>query len=74
MIPLHRLGNGAERFILNPDLVVTVEATPDTVLTLTNGAKVVVAEAPEQVVRLVRAWRTRILKDAMAGVPRAGAS
>jgi len=70
VIPLHRLGNGAERIIMNPDLVVTVEATPDTVLTLTTGAKVVVAEAPEQVVRLVRAWRTRILKDAMAGVPR----
>ncbi len=72
MIPLHRLGSGAERILLNPDLVVCVEANPDTVLTLTNGAKVIVAEAPEQVVRLVRAWRTRILKDAMAGVRAAG--
>ena len=70
MIPLHRLGNGAERILLNPDLVVIVEATPDTVLTLTTGAKIVVAEAPEQVVRLVRAWRTRIFRDGMAGVPR----
>jgi flagellar protein FlbD len=70
MIPLHRLGNGAEKFILNPDLVVTVEATPDTVLTLRDGHKIVVAEAPEQVVRLVRAWRTRIMKDAMGALPR----
>jgi flagellar protein FlbD len=68
VIPLHRLGSGAERILLNPDLVVFAEANPDTVLTLTTGAKVIVAEAPEQVVRLVRAWRTRILKDAMGGV------
>jgi flagellar protein FlbD len=68
VIPLHRLGGGAERILLNPDLVVCVEAHPDTVLTLTTGAKVIVAETPEQVVRLVRSWRTRIFKDAMAGV------
>ena len=34
MITLHRLGHAAEPFHLNPDLIVTVEANPDTVITL----------------------------------------
>ena len=33
MITLHRLGHAAERFHLNPDLIVTIEANPDTVIT-----------------------------------------
>ena len=42
MITLHRLGHKLEIFRLNPDLIVTVEATPDTVITLATGAKIVV--------------------------------
>jgi flagellar protein FlbD len=34
-------------FYLNPDLVMTVESTPDTVITLTNNEKFVVLESPE---------------------------
>ncbi len=49
MITLNRLGHSDEPFQLNPDMVVTVESTPDTVITLATGAKVVVAETPEQV-------------------------
>ena len=54
MITLHRLGHQVEAFHLNPDLIVTVEANPDTVITLTTGAKIVVAEPPERVVADVR--------------------
>ena len=64
MIRLHRLGSGAEPFLLNPDLIVTIEATPDTVATLTTGARIVVCESPEEVVRRVRQWRTGVLADA----------
>ena len=66
MIVLHRLGHQAEEFHLNPDLILTVEATPDTVITLTTGAKIVVVESPVRVAEEVRAWRTEILRDALS--------
>ena len=65
MITLHRLGHAVEAFQLNPDLIMTVEATPDTVITLTGGAKIVVAEPPERVVADVREHRIEILAGAM---------
>jgi len=65
MITLHRLGHDAEPFQLNPDLIVTVEANPDTVITLTTGTKIVVAEPPERVAREVRACRVEILTEAL---------
>lgn len=65
MIVLHRLGHNAEEFHLNPDLIVTVEATPDTVVTLTTGTKIVVVESPVRVADEVRTWRTSILRDAL---------
>ncbi len=65
MIVLHRLGHNAEQFHLNPDLILTVEATPDTVVTLTTGAKIVVVESPVRVAEEVRTWRADILKDAL---------
>jgi uncharacterized protein YlzI (FlbEa/FlbD family) len=63
MIELHRLGQ-SDAFHLNPDLIVTVEAHPDTVITLATGARVVVAEGPEQVSELVRDWRVSITNAA----------
>ncbi|HEX3802929.1 MAG TPA: flagellar FlbD family protein [Solirubrobacteraceae bacterium] len=65
MISLHRLGHQAEEFHLNPDLIVTVEANPDTVITLTTGTKVVVAEPPERVVEEIRAYRVGVLSGAL---------
>ena len=64
MIILHRLGHQAEPFHLNPDLITTVEAHPDTVVCLATGAKVVVGESPEEVAEAVRDWRAGILDDA----------
>lgn len=65
MITLHRLGHNAESFHLNPDLIITVEANPDTVITLTTGTKIVVAEPPERVVRAVKDCRVAILTAAL---------
>jgi flagellar protein FlbD len=65
MITLHRLAHEAEPFQLNPDLIVTVEANPDTVISLTNGTKIVVAEPPERVAREVKACRVEILSEAL---------
>lgn len=61
MIVLHRLGHQSEPFHLNPDLILTVEATPDTVIALTTGSKIVVEEPPALVAEEVRAWRAGIL-------------
>jgi flagellar protein FlbD len=69
VIVLHRLGHDAEEFLLNPDLILTVEANPDTVVTLTSGVKVLVSESPARVAREVRAWRSGILADALHGEP-----
>ena len=65
MITLHRLGHKLELFHLNPDMIVTVEGHPDTVITLTNGTKIVVAETPKRVCTEVRSYRVEILADAM---------
>jgi len=65
MITLNRLGHSDEPFQLNPDMIVTVEANPDTVITLATGAKVVVAETPEQVAGAVHGHRAAVLSDAL---------
>lgn len=66
MIVLHRLGHELEPFHLNPDLITTVEAHPDTVVTLATGSKIVVAETPEQLAHEVRQWRIQIASGALA--------
>lgn len=60
MITLHRLGREASEVVLNADLICTVEATPDTVLTLVTGARIVVEESPTAVIDAVLAWRAEI--------------
>jgi flagellar protein FlbD len=65
MIRLHRLGGSEHEFDLNPDLVLTVESTPDTVVTLTTGAKLVVNESPDSVTAAVREWRVGVLERAL---------
>jgi flagellar protein FlbD len=73
MIVLNRLGHSDEPFRLNIDMIVTVESTPDTVITLATGAKVVVAETPEEVAAAVHAYRASVLADALkrrSGSPR----
>ena len=65
MITLHRLGHRHEPFLLNPDLIATIEAHPDTVVTLTTGARLVVGETPAQITAEIRAWRAGVLSDAL---------
>jgi flagellar protein FlbD len=67
VIRLHRLGHPGEDYHLNPDLIVSIEATPDTVVTLTNHTKLIVLERPEQVVEAILAWRASVLET---GLPR----
>lgn len=46
--------------ILNSDLIEHVESTPDTVIALTNGQKLVVMESGEQVIQKVIEFRRLI--------------
>ena len=68
MISLTRL-NG-ERIAVNADLIERAEATPDTVLTLTNGTKYVVAETLDELIGRIQVHRATILALA-AHVPTA---
>ena len=65
MIVVHRLAHAAEPFHLNPDLIVTIEACPDTVVTLATGARILVHEDPETVVRAILRWRTDVRRSAL---------
>ena len=69
MICLHKFGREPQPVYLNPDLILSIEAHPDTVVTLTTGSRVLVAETPEEVAEAVRTWRASVL-DAMSRVPR----
>ncbi len=58
MIEVTKL-NG-EMILLNSDLIETVEETPDTVITLTSGKKIIVKEGRQEVKNLVKSYRKDI--------------
>lgn len=62
MIILTRL-NGQE-FALNPDLIERADRTPDTVITLVDGTKYLVAESLTNVARLIREFRASVIAEA----------
>ena len=65
MIKLTRFNSDANKkgeFILNAELIETIEQTPDTVVTLMNGKKLIVDEPMEEVVRRVMAYRRALHK------------
>ncbi len=61
MIELTRL-NG-KPMVVNSDLIKTAEASPDTMLTLINGEKLIVREEIAEVVDRVLAYRARLLAN-----------
>lgn len=62
VILLTRLGGPV--FALNPDLVERADCTPDTVITLVDGKKYVVAESLPEVITLIRQFRATVVADA----------
>lgn len=58
MIVVTRL-DGSE-FLVNDDLILQVEKTPDTVLTLSTGLRLLVKESPDELLRRVVEFRRRI--------------
>lgn len=55
MVKLRRI-NGAE-VTMNAELIETLEATPDTIVSLTTGKKLMVVESVDQVIDKVMAYR-----------------
>jgi len=58
MITLTKLS--AQSFVLNSDLIETIETTPDTVITMTTGRKFVVAESQEEIVEKVLCYKRSV--------------
>ncbi len=63
MIKLTKFKTRDHEFVLNADLIETVETTPDTVITLTNGKKLIVEETMDEIVRRVMDYRRAILRN-----------
>lgn len=59
MILVHRLRG--EPMFVNADLIESVVATPDTVLVLVDGRRIIVEESPELVVERITAFRASLL-------------
>ena len=70
MIELTRL-NGTP-IVLNSDLIKTAEASPDTMLTLINGEKLIVREDCNEVVERIIAYRARLLASLARRLPNYG--
>ena len=51
--------NGAEYYI-NADIIEYIEKTPDTLITLSSGKKLVVLETPEEIVKRIIAYRQSV--------------
>lgn len=62
MIQLTRLNGNP--LVVNSDLIKYAEASPDTMLTLINGEKIVVLESCEEVVGRTIAYRARVFGEA----------
>lgn len=65
MIRLTRLNN--QSFMVNSDLIKFVERSPDTLITLLTGEKIVVRENPQEVLDRVITFRRSVLE----GLPQA---
>ncbi len=49
-----------QKILVNPDLLEMVEETPDTVVTLTTGKKIIVKESRQEIKNLVKSNRRDI--------------
>ncbi|WP_246565933.1 MULTISPECIES: flagellar FlbD family protein [Tissierella] len=58
MIKVKRLND--KEFVVNSELILYIEATPDTVITLTNGHKIVVSDSVDEIVDKVIKYKARI--------------
>ncbi|MDR7856264.1 flagellar FlbD family protein [Tissierella sp.] len=58
MIKVKRLND--KEFVVNSELILYIEETPDTVITLTNGQKIVVTDSVDEVINKVASYKAMI--------------
>lgn len=63
MIKVTKLND--EQFVLNAELIKTVEETPDTVITITTGNKYIVKESADDVIKAVVDYKKNIFTNFM---------
>ena len=63
MIKVTRLKSQDHEFVVNAELIETIEETPDTVITLTSGKKLIVEESMNEVVARVMDYRRAIFRN-----------
>ena len=51
------------KILINPDLIELVEETPDTIVTLTTGRKIIIKESRQEVKNLVKSYRKDIFAE-----------
>ena len=60
MIKVTKLNS--DEIVVNAELIEFVEANPDTVISLTNGKKIIVRESPDEIIQRAAAYRRLALK------------
>lgn len=60
MVTLTRLSHLP--FVLNCDLIELIETTPDTVISLTTGQKLLVCETPAEIIERVKEYKRSIME------------
>ncbi len=60
MIRLTRLNRAS--LVVNSDLIEHIEMTPDTVLSMTTGQRIMVLESADEVIRRVIEFRRQVLR------------
>ncbi len=63
MIAVTRLNNTP--IVVNPDLIVFIEETPDTIITLSNGEKIAVQEKVGEVIKKVIEFRRCVFNSSI---------
>jgi flagellar protein FlbD len=58
MIALRRLNN--QPIMVNADLIESLESTPDTVVTLTSGNKLIVRDSPEEIAAKIVEYQRKV--------------
>lgn len=58
MVKLTRLRG--DKFVLNCELIETMESTPDTVISTINGKKIIVSETVEEIVEKVMQYKRKL--------------
>lgn len=64
MIEVTKL-NGV-KVLINSDIIEIVEETPDTVISFTNGHKIIVKESRQDIKNLVESYKRGIIKTAFS--------